>query len=480
MRCIFSSFLLTLSLTAHAQLTYTTNNGAITITGYSGDISYLTIPDTIDGLPVKTIGYAAFQLRPDLKSVTIPSNVDIIGDRAFAYCKNLSAISVDQANQSFSSAGGILFNKNQTTLLQYPSLSLGAIYTIPSSVTTIGDYAFLGCHGLSSVAIPDTVTAIGNYAFDICASLTNVTIGTGVSTIGIAAFYSCTNLAGVTVDDSNPFYSSVGGILFNKSQTDILLYPISREGDSYIIPNSVTTVESFAFDYCTSLTNLTIGRNVALIFNSPFSRCYNLTAFSVDDANSTFSSVGGILFNKSQTELYQYPISREGSSYTTHSTVTNIWSSAFFDCTNLTSVSIGSSVTDIGYYAFYQCNNLKAVYFGGHQPSAFPDVFDAGASPTVYYLPGTTGWESTFSGRPTVLWNPTAPTADPAFGLKAGKFGFNITGSPDIEAVVEACSDLSNPVWLPLSTNTLTGGSSHFVDVNWTNHPTTTYRFRSP
>ena len=89
----------------------------------------------------------------------------------------------------------------------------------------------------------------------------------------------------------------------------------------------------------------------------------------------------------------------------------------------------------------------------------------------VYYLPETTGWDSMFGGRPAVLWNPQVLTSDASFGVRAGQFGFTITGTSGLVIVVEASADLANPVWTPVGTNTLTGGSSYFSDPQWTNYP---------
>jgi hypothetical protein len=98
----------------------------------------------------------------------------------------------------------------------------------------------------------------------------------------------------------------------------------------------------------------------------------------------------------------------------------------------------------------------------------------------IYYLPGTTGWSSSFGGRPTVFWNPRILTTVGSFGMEAGQFSFTITGTSNLVIVVQASMDLGNPVWTPVGTNTLTGGSFHFSDPQWTNHPTRLYRLRSP
>jgi hypothetical protein len=107
-------------------------------------------------------------------------------------------------------------------------------------------------------------------------------------------------------------------------------------------------------------------------------------------------------------------------------------------------------------------------------------VFYVDNNATVYYMPGTTGWGSMFAGRPTVLWNPQAQTKSATFGVRTNRFGFNITGSSNLVIVVEACTNLANPIWSPVRTNTLTGGLSYFSDPQWTNYPGRFYRLRSP
>jgi hypothetical protein len=99
---------------------------------------------------------------------------------------------------------------------------------------------------------------------------------------------------------------------------------------------------------------------------------------------------------------------------------------------------------------------------------------------TVYYLPGTTGWEATFAGCPAVLWNPQAQTGDGSFGVRTNRFGFNITGNDGLNVVVLACTNLARPNWMPVATNTLTGGSAYFGDAAWTNHPRRFYGFGLP
>ena len=169
------------------DFTYTSDGSAILIYGYTGSGGAVTIPATITGLPVRTIGYYAFEGKTNLTSVAIPDGVTFIGGRAFfgntslasatipgsvtnieyeafSDCTSLLAIIVDAANAFYSSADGVLFNKSQTTLIQYPGAKVGS-YSIPRTVTDIGYQGFAYCTGLTSVMIHDNVTSGGDGAF---------------------------------------------------------------------------------------------------------------------------------------------------------------------------------------------------------------------------------------------------------------------------------------------------------------------------
>ena len=132
-------------------------------------------------------------------------------------------------------------------------------------------------------------------------------------------------------------------------------------------------------------------------------------------------------------------------------------------------------MTNIELGAFSRCTSLTNVYFLGNAPSAGSSIFTNDPA-TVYYMPGTTGWGTTFGDRPTVCWNPQAMN----LGVQSNSFGFIITGSSNLVIVVEACTNLAEGAWILLSTNTLTGGVSSFSDPNWTNYPSRFYRFRAP
>jgi len=346
-------YMVMLPVSVQAQFTFTTNaDNTITIMAYTGRDADVAVPDTINGLPVTSIGDYAFYDCLSLTNVTIGTNVTGIGNGTFFDCLGLTSV------------------------------------TIPNGVTSIGVAAFGWC-GLSSVMIPNSVTSIGNSAFDACG-----------------------NLASVTLSDS------------------------------------VTNLGDGAFEYCPSLTSIVIPNSVARLGVNDFYGCASLTNVAIPNS------------------------------------ITNIGDVAFAYCTSLTSVTIPCGVTSIGNGTFEFCTNLEGIFFNGNAPSfVASDIFYDTLNVTVYYLPGTTGWDTTFAGRPTAFWllpYPTILNFEPDFGVQTNSFGFTISWATNLSVVVEASTNLSNPVWQPVQTNLLTTGSAWFSDPQWTNYPARFYRLRSP
>ncbi len=202
--------------------------------------------------------------------------------------------------------------------------------TIPETVETssktyivvgIGEKAFFKCANLTDVTIPNSVTTIGNDAFEQCHSLTSVTLGNGVKTIGSNAFYSCETLTKFEVAEDNQYYCDVDGVLFTKDMTTLIQFPTcSPLLPSYDIPNSVLTIEDYAFYECEGLTSLTLGNSVKTIGDFAFCNCIYLAGeLRIPDSVQTIGDY------------------------------------AFANCSELTSVIIGKNVTSIGEYAFDSC-----------------------------------------------------------------------------------------------------------------------------
>jgi hypothetical protein len=153
---------------------YSVTNGSVTLSKYLGSDDAVSIPNSINGLPVTTIGTNAFSGCGTLTNVFIPTSVTNIVKNPFAGCAGLVSITVDPLNSYYSSLDGVLFNWRRTTLIGCPNGKATSGYTIPNSVFSIGAGAFASCAGLSSVTIPSGVTNIGDYAFGNCQSLKGI------------------------------------------------------------------------------------------------------------------------------------------------------------------------------------------------------------------------------------------------------------------------------------------------------------------
>jgi hypothetical protein len=442
--------------------TFTTNDGTITLTGPNGTGEAVMLPATINGLSVTCIASNAFQGYGNLSVVGIPACITNIAADAFAGCANLTGIyfqgnppTADPTAFSSDSSATIYYDANATNgwsstfaglptaEVQFPFFLLLTLYS--------GQNFAMGYTGSGgAVAIPPfldnwVVNGIYNNAFAKCASLTSVSIPATIADIESGAFFNCTGLSGIT------------------------------------LPFSLTNIGYEAFDGCTGLTSVAIPSNVASIGSGAFAACTALTAITVDTNNLFYSSLNGVLFDISQSLLIDFP-GAIGGSYTIPASVGFIGSNAFQGCANLTSVTVPASVTNIGDSAFTNCSNLAGVYFQGNAPTADSTVFNSDANVTVYYLPGTTGWTqfAADTGLTPVPWNPLIQTGDGAFGLNGSQFGFNIAGTGTITVVVEACTNLACPVWVPIQTNTLANGSCCFSEPFQPGNPARFYRVRSP
>jgi len=177
-----------------------------------------------------SIGQRAYYNCEKLASVTIPSSVTEIGSSAFGNCEKLTEIVVAAENPNYSSADGVLFDKAKTTLIQCPCAKQGE-YTIPNSVTSIGNNALSSCYLLTSVEIPNSVGEIGSQAFSSCSELTSVTIGNGVTSIGSYAFYYSSKLASVTISATTP--PTLGSEALGKTAAALKIYVPAESVDDY-------------------------------------------------------------------------------------------------------------------------------------------------------------------------------------------------------------------------------------------------------
>ena len=323
-------------------LTSVTIGNSVTSIGESAFEGCSGLTSVTIGNSVTSIGESAFYNCRGLTSVTIPDSVTTIDSQAFNGCSGIESLVVTTGNKKYHSANNCIIETDTKTLIAGCKTSI-----IPSddSVTTIGNYAFSGCSGLTSVTIPDSVTSIGDYAFYYCSGLTSITIPDGVISIGDYAFDKCSGLTSITIPDS---VISIGSFAFSDcsgitsitigngviSIGDYVFYKCSGL-TSVTIPNSVTSIGFSAFKYCSGLINLTILDSVTSIGSTAFAYCSGLINLTIPDS---VTSIGGAAF------AYCGGL----TSVTIPDGVTYIEDSVFSGCSGLTSVTIPDGVTSIG------------------------------------------------------------------------------------------------------------------------------------
>lgn len=340
--------------------------------------------------------------------------------RAYFSIKSLTILRLLGLSFIFPTQGRSQFNfeTNNGTLTLVGYSGSEAVLVVPSSV-----------NGLP-------VTGIGNAVFVGNTNLISCAIPTGITNIGVVAFYLCSSLTKID------------------------------------LPESLKSIEDGAFSYCSSLTRIRIPQNVALIGGSAFEFCESLTNLTLPDS---LTSISGHTFANctNLSNLVIPPL------------VATIGDFAFANCSSLTSIIIPSRTTNFGVYAFAWCDRLEAVCFRGDAPTVGAFAFYAHntfRTLNAYYLPGTLGWGLTLGGRPTAPWflpNPLILNNSPSFGVQANHFGFTISWATNGLVVVEASSSLAAPLWQPVKTNLLLGGSVYFSDVHATSFPSRFYRVRA-
>ncbi len=309
-----------------ASLVYISIPNSVTKIDDNAFYSCSSLTNIVISSRVVSIGGYAFSECINLTSIDIPSGVTKIGEFCFDGCTNLGAIIVSSNNPSYASEAGVLFNHKKTTLVGYPQGKPGASYTIPSTVSSIGDYGFYSCAQLANVAIPDSVTSIGKSAFGFCTNLSTITIPGKVARIGEAAFNDCSQLETVTLENG------IKDIGMNAFQDCISLTNVS-------IPGSVTNIEDGAFNDCANLSNMAIPGKVARIGEAAFYDCTRLAVLTLEDG------IKDIGTNAFQDCISLTNLSIPGS-------VASIGDSAFEGCSGLTSVAIPNGVVSIGSLAF--------------------------------------------------------------------------------------------------------------------------------
>ena len=379
------------------------------------------IPPTLGGHPVTSL--ASNALASYIDNLVIPAGLVDIGIPLFATPggdSGVNTITVDAANPNYTVTGGVLFNKDQTTLIRYPNFlnSLGN-YNVPSSVTSIADYAFSSC-SLAGVTLPPNLFSIGNGAF----------FGAGVlATVSSPAPDSLTSLGQSAFEGATALTNFITG-------------------------NSLASLQSRTFANCTQLKSVTLGQSVGSIGQGAFSNCVNLASIAFP---SGLGSIGDGAFARCQ------------------SLVTLTLPTGVPAGTNYYSLQLGSGV-------FAACTGLQSAYFLGNRPNPdYGNTFAGDSQLTVYFLTNSLGWSANFGGAAATSYAPFgslqvsfAPNlAGQAWRVDGGAWVTNDTGLPVVTQLPAGSHTLSfaavNNFYTPsnqvlvVSNMSLTSFTAHYV-----------------
>lgn len=384
-------------------------------------LNYIQLPEGLEN-----IDRAVFQNCVRLTNISIPSTVKMIGQEdhkqygeyqfdVFRGCINLQSISVRENNANYSSADGVLFNKDKTKLVYYPEGKKTTKYTIPSSVTKVGAYSIYNVKSITKINVPNGVTEIGAGGFRGCTNLEVVDIPKTIENLGSDFIDDCTKLKNINVDENNANYSSANGVLFNKDKTTILFYPIGKENTAYTIPNSVTTISSGAFRLCANLKNIEIPNSVINIEWFAFSGCTGLTHITIPDSVKKMGS-----------EIYDMHFGYifEGcenlKSITLPAQIETFYSSyAFKNCSSLEEIIIPKGTEYIGNKAFLGCSSLLSVEIPESVISIGDDAFQGCSSLTNIEIPNAVKMLPWFCFQGTGLEIIDIPTGVTSIGYNA-------------------------------------------------------------
>ena len=318
--------------------------------------------DVIFPKTLEVIDGWAFTYCWSIKNIHIPENVSYIHTYAFPFC-GFTEMFVDGNNQFYCAQDDVLFDKSMTKLICYPSAKPDSYYSVPDGVITIGQSAFYASNYLTHVSFPETLriiesaafsdsglielnlpeglVEIGSNAFD-CMSLTSIHIPASVSIIGLPLCFDNANLQEITVDSANITYQDIDGVLYDHTGMTLLQYPAGREGGTYAVPETVTSISLRAFGAC---------------------------------------NLNEIILNEGLVDISSY---------------------AFLNCTGLTEITIPSSVKSIGSYAFEGCHSLTKITVNIQAPFAISESVFEDTNNCPIYVPNesleayktTQGWSA--------------------------------------------------------------------------------------
>ena len=408
--------------------------GTLTVTG-TGRMAAeafkydLRIKNVVIGEGIENIASYAFRDCTNLVSVDVQNGAESIDECAFWRCDKLTDITLPD---SLTSIGFAAFS----------SCDVLTNITLPDSLTSICSYAFVYCSALTDIVLPDSVTSVGDDAFYSCSSLTTVSIGSGLKRLSVSAFNSCSKLSTISVSKDNTAYASVDGIVYNKEKTKLLIVPAAISGEITIpatveeftykavdscenltaihvedgnpnyksvdgivytadgksvlccprgkvgsvdVQNGAETIDKYAFYECSKLTGINLPDSLTSIGFGAFNSCDVLTNITLPESLTSIgshafrycSALRNITLPGSLTSIgsYAFDSCYALTDITLPDSLTSIGSSAFYQCYALTDIVLPDSVTSVGVDAFAHCRSLITVSIGSGLKDLSVDAF---------------------------------------------------------------------------------------------------------
>lgn len=354
-------------------------NNEIIILDYVGDLSELIIPDSMEGYPVVELGKGIFEDNTVIKVVTLPEGLRAIGNSAFRNSSIeriiIPSTVVNMGHRTFQDATGL------TTVT----------FQEGSQLESLGESTFWNAVSLTDFEIPERVQSFNRWTFEGARSLTSIHIPAGVISIGTSPFRGASNLTSITVDEDNEAFTASNGVLFDKDMTTLMKFPEGLDETTYIVPQSVTTIQENAFSNAQYLTTVLFGEDsqVESFGIGAFQNAKALTSIHIP---ASVTSLGGSTFSGAS--------ALETVTFAKNSQLIYINRAAFQDTVALTNIEIPDGVTTLGSRAFEGANALTRIYIPASVTSmgslAFNDtenvlIYTALASPP-------SGWHTD--------WNP--------------------------------------------------------------------------
>ncbi|QIB69709.1 leucine-rich repeat protein [Aminipila butyrica] len=374
-----------------------------------GDMAFYSVTMTSLSLPdsVRTLGVSCFA-GSSLESITLPDGIEEIPEQAFSLCEQLTSVELPASlttiqKDAFNSCGAltdITIPAKVTDIGEKAFWSNGSLKTVTfennSELESIGKQAFHFCEQLESINIPSSIVRIENSAFQNCAVLKtmgletadsnleylgesafsstqikNIYIPASTTSIGKDALHECKKLKSITVSGDNADYSSTDGILFNKAKTQLIAYPASKDDEKYITPESVQTIDAYAFASAANLEEITLTDNVTAVGMFAFSNASSLKKVTF---GKNVETIGRLAFQNC-TKLKTVILSEK---------LTSVPDYLFYKCTALTSLTIPASVTYIDDNILSGCENLESVTMLSMELDFDASAFNSVPSTTQY------------------------------------------------------------------------------------------------